>query len=434
MGFVPSWLQRATVRTVKTPETDNRVVDHLYDDLPDAQREAFTADLDSDEAAATEARSFATILKLYREHSDELTPSVAATERLMREAERAHLSLWAKLMGDLLPRVVLRPAMGFAMVAVLLIGGGVFYLLSQRTGPSAGSDTGREAKPNVDRTVARAPASAPATGETRTVLAERGTLGGAGKRDNFKDEGLAGSDQDKEQRRPDGDSAAVAQNFRYKNKQGGLAARDRRYQAEINGLRGRQSRRAAKLKKRVAFGVGSVTRGAAAPAKPKTAAESPPPTSNQAADLRRGIDKSPVGSKAVQQKANPKKISPPALHNRARKNLAKGQIAVACRMFGSLVRGHRSYSGRADALLGWARCEMYRGSYSRAAQLARQLISEYPKWEKTGTAMLAQIQRSQTNAALRAQRVKRVRRKYAPVKARPARRRGADRSNTSSGK
>ncbi len=74
------------MRKVKTPETDNQVVDYLYDDLPDVQREDFCATLESDEEGAAEVESYGTLLTLYREESDELTPSVAATERLMREA------------------------------------------------------------------------------------------------------------------------------------------------------------------------------------------------------------------------------------------------------------------------------------------------------------------------------------------------------------
>lgn len=422
------------MRTVKTPEIDNRVVDHLYDDLPDAQREAFTADLESDEAVATEARAFGTLLKLYREESDELTPSVVATERLLREAERAHMSLWARLMGDLLPRVVLRPAVGFAMVAILLIGGGVFYVLSQGPGKSSGPDAGHKGASSAERTVASAPAPAalPRSGESRTVVAEKAPSGTAGKRDSFNDDPAAAEDQNKRLRQAGAGGRPVGGAFQYKSKQGAVATRKGRGRdsAALDGLRGRRSRRPAKAKKRAYFSVGGTSQTKLARGAPKSVAKSPAPP--QAANAVRGVQKKPAASEQGDKDKEGKKLSPPALHNRARKNLAKGKVAVACSMFGSLVNNHRSYGRRADALLGWARCEMARGSYSRAAKLVRRLISEYPKWKKTGQAMLAQINRSQTNAALRAQRVKRVRRKpSARRRARPARRTGSGSSTTS---
>jgi TolA-binding protein len=422
------------VRTVKTPEIHNRVVDHLYDDLPDAQREAFTADLESDEAAATEARAFGTLLKLYREESDELTPSVVATERLQREAERAHMSLWARLMGDLLPRVVLRPAVGFAMVAVLLIGGGVFYVLSQRPGASPGPDSSHKSASSAERTVASAPAPAalPRSGESRTVVAENAPSGTAGKRGYFNDDSAAGQDQDDRLRQAGAGGRSVVGAYQYKNKRGALATRKglARDEAKLDGLRGRRSRRSAKAKKRAYFSVGSASKSKPTQAAPKPVTKSPAPP--QAANAVRGVQKKPTDSEQANKDKTGKKLSPPALHNRARKNLAKGKVAVACSMFGSLVNNHRSYGRRADALLGWARCEMARGSYSRAAKLARRLISEYPKWKKTGLAMLTQINRSQTNAALRAQRVKRVRRKpSARRRAHPARRSTSGSSTTS---
>lgn len=425
------------MRTVKTPEIDNRVVDYLYDDLPDAQREAFSAYLESDETAATEASSIATLLKIYREESDELTPSMAATERLLREASRAHQSLWTRLFGDLLPRVVLRPAVGFAMVAALLIGGGVFYILSQGSGPGQGpghgSGSAAEAVSQPDRTIARAPAALPTSGETRTVLAEKGPRDVAGERDRFNSDGDVSGNTDKGLRLAGDKSEVAANGYLYKNNKrgalavggtGGLDLKERK------GLRGRRSR-PAKAKQRKFFSVVSTTRGRDVPSIAQPAAKSPSRSPVQAVDALRSVQKKPVGSKAAPKGKSGKKLTPPALHNSARKNLAKGKVAVACRMFGSLVRGNRNYIRRADALLGWARCEMARGSYSRAAQLVRQLINQYPKWKKSGAKMLAQIKRRQAQAALRAQRVRRVRRKYAAPRAAPDRRARPRRSSTS---
>ncbi len=429
------------VRKVKTPESDNRVVDYLYDDLPDVGREDFVASLESDEAGAAEAESYATLLKIYRAESDELTPSVAATESLMRAAERAHLSLWARLFGDLLPRMVLRPAVGFAMVAALVVGGGVFYVLSQGQGqrPESGVSSAEMVDAPKDRTLARAPASP--SRSTRTVLAEKGPTGGVGKNGlvnqelavDGKDKGIqAAADED------DGDSSG----FRLKdNRQGALAGkggadRDRseRYQYKVS-LRGRTSRRRNKAKKREFARVVSKTRGgaqnASAPGTGRGAAKSEQRPLVQAADSLRAVQKKPASANQAPKGQPVQKLAPPALHKSARKNLAKGKVAVACRMFGALVRGHRSYNRRADALLGWARCEIARGSYSRAKQILRQLVSQYPKWKKTGATLVAQINRLQARAALRAQRVKRVRRKAVPSRAAPARRARSRRSTTS---
>ncbi len=431
------------VRKVKTPESDNRVVDYLYDDLPDVGREDFVASLESDEAGAAEAESYATLLKIYRAESDELTPSVAATESLMRVAERAHLSLWARLFGDLLPRMVLRPAVGFAMVAALVVGGGVFYVLSQGQGqgqrPESGVSSAEMVDAPKDRTLARAPASP--SRSTRTVLAEKGPTGGVGKSGlvnqelavDGKDKGIqAAADEE------DGDTSG----FRLKdNRQGALAGkggadRDRSERNQFKvGLRGRASSRRNKAKKREYASVVSKTRGgaqkASAPGTGSGAAKSEQRPLVQAADSLRAVQKKPASANQAPKGQPVQKLAPPALHKSARKNLAKGKVAVACRMFGSLVRGHRSYNRRADALLGWARCEIARGSYSRAKQILRQLVSQYPKWKKTGAILVAQINRLQARAALRAQRVRRVRRKARARRAAPARRARSSQSTTS---
>ncbi len=417
------------MRKVKTPETDNQVVDHLYDDLTDAQREAFTAVLESDEDAAAEAQSYATLLKIYRDEAEELTPSVAATERLLRQAERAHLSIWARLFGDL-PKLVMRPAVGFAMVAVLLIGGGVFYVLSQGPGGVRSSEgshsTARKSAPS-DRTVASAPEST--TFEGRPTVAERAPSGAAAMGAPTPNDDKEGFAQDKDGRVQ---TLTTGNGYVYKtSKQGALAAAETRSRdrSKEKGLRGRKRRRMSKGGSKSFFRMNSRSGGggvprAAQPAKKPAAKPGP----QQLNDSVQGVQQKTKRKQTKTQDQSAKKLTPPALHNRANKNLAKGKVAVACGMFGSLVRGHRGYNRRADALLGWARCEMARGSYSRAAQLVRQLIKEYPKWKKTGTSMLAQIKRRQSQAALRAQRVRRVKRR-APVRARPARRRSAPTSN-----
>lgn len=420
-----AWVNRPqggvqTVRIVKTPETDNRVVDYLYDDLPDAQRTDFSAHLKSDEEAASEAQSYATLLKLYREEADELTPSVAATERLLRAAEREHQSLWTRIFGALMPRLVLRPAVGFAMVAVLLIGVGVFYVLSQGPGSSRGPGTASGAS-EAERTVASAPASRPKSEITRTAVAEAADEGVVKEKGAVRGEGRFARDQTNQPA-----TARGAGGLRgFDTQQGALAARTKAdADREVRlGLRGRRSRSATKKKQRYfkVDGTGNAaTRSLPAGKAPAPAPAQAAPQSGAADTMRK------VQQQAVAQNKDKvsKKLSPPALHNRARKNLAKGQVAVACRMFGSLVRGNRSYSRRADALQGWARCEMARGSYSRATQLVRQLISEYPNWKKTGQGMLAEIKRRQARAALRAQRVRRVKRRPA----RPAPRRSSSTS------
>lgn len=429
------------MRTVKTPETDNRVVDYLYDDLPDVQREEFSTSLESDEEAAAEAQYYASLLKVYRAESDELTPSVAATEKLLREAERAHLSLWARLFGSLAPRLVLRPAVGFAVVAALVIGGGVFYVLSQGMGPGhepgRGSGSDSEAASGPDRTVARAPSASPTTGDTRTVATENAPAGATGKVSQTNNKADFDGKQDKGLVRAGAESRVAGDGYLYKsNKEGALAAgRDRALdRSERKGLRGRKGRRLRKAK--AYFSLTSKTGSGGAPRSPRPAAKLVREPTPQATNSVRAVQKAPAGTRAA-PKAAPKdavgkRLSPPALHNSARKNLAKGQVAVACRMFGSLVRGHRSYNRRADALLGWARCEMARGSYSHAMQLVRQLLREYPKWKKTGATLVAQIKRRQARSALRAQRVRRVRRRVAPRRARPAPRARSQRSTTSS--
>lgn len=427
-----AWVNRPqgsvpTVRIVKTPEPDHRVVDYLYDDLPDTQREDFSAHLESDEEAASEAQSFATLLKLYREESDELTPSVAATQRLLREAERAQQSLWTRIFAVLLPRLVLRPAVGFAMVAVVLIGAGVFYVLSQGPGSSRAPGAGRDAAAasEAERTVARGPVSSTTSDKSRTVVAEAPASGEAAANDEgFESDGRVATKRD--QGGAKGRGAGLLRGADYK--QGALAAKpredaDRRV---TGGLRGRSSRRPAKSKGRyfrMSGGGNAAPQGRPMGKTPAPAKAAPPPQAAATDAVRKVQQKAVVLSKDKERK----KLSPPALHNRARKNLAKGQVAVACQMFSTLVRGHRSYSRRADALLGWARCEMARGSYSRAAQLVRQLISEYPRWKKTGNTLLASIKRQQAQAALRAQRVRRVKRRAA----RPAPRRSPRTTPTS---
>jgi hypothetical protein len=431
------------VRKVKTPETDNRVVDYLYDDLPEAQREDFSSFLESDQEGAAEASSFSTLLNIYREESAELTPSVVATERLMRAAERAHLSLWARLFGDLLPRMVLRPAVGFAMVAALIIGGGVFYVLSQGPGSERGSapgasSAGRTESP-ADRTVASAPAPVSLAEKTRTVSEDKEVAAELDKRGTANSKVVVdGTNQGIASISTGGGglSGSGSNAFQYKNnKQGALADRagddeDRSERGKRKvGLRGRVSR-PAKAKKRAYFSVDSKTRGFGKAAQdPRTGREASTvqkPSPSQANDELHvsQTKKTKTANRAPKGQSTPK-LTPPALHKSARKNLDKGRVAVACSMYSSLVRGHRSYSRRADALLGWARCETARGSFSRARQIVRQLVSQYPKWKKTGTKLLSRIIRLQAQAALRAQRVRRARRvqrKTSVPRAAPARR------------
>ncbi|MDX9999732.1 MAG: hypothetical protein RBU30_00405 [Polyangia bacterium] len=96
--------------------------------------------------------------------------------------------------------------------------------------------------------------------------------------------------------------------------------------------------------------------------------------------------------------------SAPVLYNLANTSLSKGDIGQACELFSALVRTHRDNPRRADALLGWARCEMARGAFGRAEGILQQLIKEHPSWRKSGETWLAEVQKQRQQAVLRAQR------------------------------
>jgi len=414
-----------TVRTVKTPDIDNRVVDYLYDDLSDAQTEAFTAHLEADERAATEASSFASILKLYRE-SEEITPSVATTERLLEEEARAHQSLWSRLFGGM-PQLVLRPAVGVAMMAVLVIGVGTFVFFSKGEDPvsTAGDQAAAPTSRSEGRSAAESRTAQPSgtrtaqPSGTRTVVAERGVdqslKRGAARADSdrFADNGVKSGEQDKAglalSRAADGKLGK--RNF----KGGAIAGKDSpSRRLTLDGLRGRKTKRGpAKREVRL------ISRGQplASPAKsPKPTAAAPPRAGNVDSYKSQNLRK-PAPKQLQEAPSSSGKVTPPALHNQARKNLAKGKVATACRMYGALVRQHRGYLRRADALLGWARCELARGNFARAEQLVRQLMKDYPKWRKSAFRWLAEIRRQRSRIAAK----RRARKARRPARRRPAR-------------
>jgi hypothetical protein len=93
-----------------------------------------------------------------------------------------------------------------------------------------------------------------------------------------------------------------------------------------------------------------------------------------------------------------------ALHQLARSNQSRGQLADACSQYGQLVRGYLAYDQRAAALLEWAKCEAARGNHALAETLLKQLIAQYPKLQLAAQQLLANVQNERANVARRAQR------------------------------
>lgn len=453
--------------TVKRTEADNRLVDYLYDELDDEDRKAFAEHLKSDADAAAEVASTAALLKLYREEAEELTPSVAATERILAEARRASRPWYAALFGDWLPALLLRPAVGIAAVAVLVVGIGVFAFLSQDRGPESPGTASRSAGP----TSASAPEKA-TSGELAEATTSRpgrhlpaGKAGPADPANSEPDQAgaLAASDQ------PAAKDKTNTLDLRQKNGlndwtgRGGGSSGARadgtdgvkdakKAEEQVQGVTGRKAEgylersRDPAPARRAAPRFHASTRNAAGEGRkelesptgavpPQAAPATPPakPVGQGAAVYKQGLvmggaDRS-LKSEVSKTQAKAPAQSAPVLYNRASTSLAKGRIAEACNLFASLVRSHRDYPQRADALLGWARCEMARGAFGRAEAVIQQLIKEHPAWRKSGEAWLAEIQKQRQNAVLRAQqRARRYQQKAAP--ARPAAR--PSRSSTSS--
>ena len=448
------------MRTVK-PDPDIRVVDYLYDDLPEQQREAFAAHLDADEDAASEVGAYHKLLQLYRDESEELTPSVAASEQLLAQARRATQPWYARIFGESLSALLLRPAVGMAAMAVLVIGIGVFVFLSGR-GPTdrdkapgrAGAPVSATSKPDklAEATATPAPATA----------AERGLKGRASGKDALdaldgesdRDEavalgggGKAAADSTRDLRRGEGrlgnaapgalEKAAAAEQPKKakraaKGKSNGYFRTSTLSQNKEEGLRrnrrggGRTSRELRLATKRPADK--SVDR-VFKPAPPR-AAPTPSRRSPNAALDGASLGGAPVtaGSTAQNQPAYKQgqaqtRTSAPALLNAARTELAKGRVAQACALFASLVRQYRGYTRRADALLGWARCEMSRGAYSRAETILKRLAREHRGWQKAAQAWIAEVHRQRQLAQQRASQRRRARSQrqstQKPARARP---------------
>ncbi len=451
-----------TVRTVK-PDPDIRVVDYLYDDLPEEQREAFAAHLDADEVAASEAGAYQNLLRLYRDESEELTPSVAASEQLLAQARRATQPWYARVFGESLSALLVRPAVGVAAMAVLVIGIGVFVFLSGRGPTDHAKGPGRAREPVssasqpdklAESTVMPAPTTAPDRGlknlargkdalDTESDQDEAVALGGGGKaaadstRDLRRGEGRLGhagpgalekaaaAEQPKKAKRAA--KGKINGYFRTSslsrnNKEEGLRRYRRRGGRATRKLQLATKRPADKNADRVFK-----------PAPPRAApAQSPAPSRRSYGAALDGVARGGGGvatgstakNRAVYKQGQTQtRTSAPALLNAARTELAKGRVAQACALFASLVRQYRGYTRRADALLGWARCEMSRGAYSRAESILKRLAREHRGWRKAASAWIAEVHRQRQLAQQRASQRARARRQHKspqkPTRARP---------------
>jgi TolA-binding protein len=473
-----------TVTTVKT-DSDNRLVDYLYDELSDAEREAFSAELSEQPAVAEQAQSYAALLSLVRDNTEELSPSSASTEQLVAAAHRAARPWWARLFGEGFPALLLRPAVGVVAMAVVALGIGVFVFLSGRspssgeapgagetgssktahaprraetvasseTAPSparvgdlektarfaaprtakadenealAANDPGRRAEPSLE--AKREERGLDALGDARGDAGFRhpqGKLARTSRRGTGRDRSV--SAVDKKSVGIGGGGQARAKRQRRRTRLQGLPSKDNR---PLRNLTERQADQAAAPRR--TWATGKPTRAPAAAPKPR-ARRAPSRSalggavSSGSGGLRTGGD---ARSRRKRKGAGGGKASAPALYNAAQTHLAKGQVAQACQLFSSLVRHHQHYPRRADALLGWARCEMARGAYRRAEAIVRKLMREHKSWHKSGKAWLAEIARRRRRAAQRASQRAKARRQRKAAGRKTAPRRAAPRPAT----
>lgn len=467
---------------VKSMENDNRLVDYLYDELPQGESQSLRAEVEADAEVAKQVSSLAALLEIYRRETEEITPSVAATEKILAEATRATQPWYSVLFGQWLMSAVLRPSVGIIAATVLVLGIGVFVFHSGRS-TSDGSEGGptqvasaRESEVAAscpEESLAEAPAPAPAPGLLVMDEREKAT---SGEPQDSEDQAAALAIRDragKDDRPGDlvvgegtaagADRLAVPQSAareleRQKTPSGGYyrtSANQDPSRGGGNGLpatgavRGEKAQRAFQLKSEVVSKAPASREGRfakseegkvaedRAPRRPLTglaggsAPGAPPPQASPSVQARlrdRSIDakEGAVGGASQEQPAQttkrqvpPTTQSAPVLYNLATTTLNRGRVAEACDLFASLVRTHRDSPRRPDALLGWARCEMARGAYGRAETIINTLIKDHPDWRKSGETWIAEIQKQRQQAVLRAQRRARQQRKA--TRAAPAR-------------
>lgn len=441
-------------------ENDNRIVDFLYDDLEPEDRQAFLGRLEVDPELSSQAASYSAVLSLVREHKEELTPSLASTEHLLEEARRQSRPWPSRLLGIWLPALAQRPAMAIATVAVLVLGLGVFAFLSGRGGaPARGpsrpevADGERLAPRNVVALEEGAKAESK-KGDLVTVRGERSTVSAASEPD--ADLGQAVALGDRSVDASDKNGLPFDELHRNQDKQalgrvglvsgttgvGSSASPGARAGGQVAPAEGRADRLRA-------HGPQANTRETVQKAAPKSPAAKPQPVASPATTLPakptfgsstgnklsgdapfkvKGYLKADQPPPAQERKLEAAKDqqresrSAPVLYNLANTSLSKGEINQACELFASLVRTHRDHPRRADALLGWARCEMARGAYGRAETIVQQLIKEHPSWRKSAETWLAEIQKQRQQAVLRAQRrTQSAQQQKAPARAAPRR-------------
>lgn len=457
-------------------ERDNEIVDFLYDELSGEDRKAFLDRMEAEPVLASRAASYSAVLTLVREQGEDIAPSTASTERLIEEARlgsRPFLSrlLWPGLLGH--------PAVAIATLAVLVLGLGVFAFLSGRGG-SDGPGTARGPRAPKDEVATRTASDKTAgSGGTRGGihdLARQPTTVAASEPDADKNEALAIADRAR--KAPDRANGANDESVRPSGRQtfGQAEAleeeKNKEVGARLAGTRegsapalrvdqGRATRGEEKLAQRGERNAMSASPGAAVEdgghaaglvattgANAKASQPKAPPRTyvHQKRSGQGDVDAisltkpapAPVASKpprqdgkdgqSAQTKGQAETRSAPVLYNLASTSLSKGNISQACDLFSALVRTHRDYPRRADALLGWARCELSRGAYGRAESILQQLIREHPSWRKSGEIWLAAIQKKRQEEVLRAQRRVQADKQQQPARAAPRR----ATSNTSS--
>lgn len=395
---------------MNSPEKDHRLVDFLYEELSSKEREAYQEHLEGNPAEARKAEAMAASLRLYRRFEPQ-SPSPALSQRIMAEAEKARQPLWSRIFGGLFSGAALRPAVGIAAMAILVVGVGVFTFLAGRGDPAdrpAGSRPQirsaslekKGAAPGVAAESRPAPTAAPRAAEEdqgikQEALALALRSGAKGARGGQDLEASNDAPANRLERSPglkggSGGRGKVGLNGLVKAKDKSVA-RDRRLAARSGGVKTRRPQKSAFYGAPVAKKPAAVPHASAAvPGRGRTARE-------------------------LQDEGRAD-----ALHNRANAQLNRGRLQAACHTYQNLAQTYRGYRRRADVLLEWARCELARGSFPKAQSLLLQVLKSYPKHRKAAQSLLAQVRTRWSQSKLASQRYQRaVRRK---ARARPARR------------
>lgn len=446
-------------------ENDSQIVDFLYDDLAPEDRKAFLARFGEEPELASQVDSYSVTLRLVREHGEEIAPSLASTEALLGAARRQARPWYARLFGGWLPALAQRPAVALATVAVLVLGMGVFAFFAGRPGsedsgaPARRLESRSSAAPRAEKTGEVAEGEVASKAPALLAIRDREAASGAAEPDEAG--ALAAADQAKAPSDPKGiakgdspSDEAGKSSLKRQSVGGALALEEAKQEAPSAPQKsaGAGQTRNDSLATRGGGGVNLATTGRD---KDSSMAQPPP------AAAPRGLLSSPkaaFGFKTKQEaapaeKANQQRTttvaersaeqargrtapdpapqqaevrSAPVLYNLANTSLSKGDVNQACELFGALVRTHRDHPRRADALLGWARCEMARGAFGRAETILQQLLKEHPSWRKSAETWLAEIQKQRQQAVLRAQRRAQAVQQKAPAK------RAAPRKPTSS--